>query len=67
VWPLIPEQFTKHFESAGEVVSVESNATAQFARLIRRETGFEITRTILRYDGRPITAEYIMRELQKGQ
>jgi len=66
VWPLVPEQFMKYLESAGEVVWVESNATAQFARLIRRETGIDVERTILRYDGRPITAEYILRELKKG-
>jgi 2-oxoglutarate ferredoxin oxidoreductase subunit alpha len=36
------------------------------ARLIRRETGFEIREKILRYDGLPITPEYILRELKGG-
>ena len=34
--------------------------TGQFARLIRRETGFHIADTVLRYDGLPLTPEYIL-------
>ncbi len=60
VWPLVPESFVKKITSAKKVISVESNATAQFARLIRRETGIEIGASILRYDGLPITPEYIV-------
>jgi len=63
VWPLVPGQFLGILEGAQEVVSVEGNATGQFARLIRRETGFEITKKVLRYDGLPITPEFILREL----
>jgi 2-oxoglutarate ferredoxin oxidoreductase subunit alpha len=66
VWPLIPEQFVEYLVSAAEVVCVESNATAQFAGLIRQETGLTVDDTVLRYDGRPITPEYILRELDKG-
>ncbi|MFH1652860.1 MAG: 2-oxoacid:acceptor oxidoreductase subunit alpha [Pseudomonadota bacterium] len=60
VWPLIPENFMKYLEAAKEVVSVEGNATGQFTKLIRREMGFEIKKKILRYDGLPITPEYIL-------
>lgn len=63
VWPLIPDRFLKYLETASDVIMVEGNATAQFARLIRRETGFEIPKRILRYDGLPITPEYIMRRI----
>ena len=63
VWPLDPEQFTHHLDSAKQVISIEGNATGQFAQLIRRETGFHIHRQILRYDGRPFTPEWILREL----
>ena len=65
VWPLVPHQFMKYLEAAREVVSVESNAFGQFARLLRRETGFNTTRTVLKYDGRVATPEYILRELGK--
>ncbi len=60
IWPLDPELFINHLCGAGRVVCVEGNATGQFARLIRRETGFEVHGHILRYDGLPLTPEYIM-------
>ncbi|MFA4971063.1 MAG: 2-oxoacid:acceptor oxidoreductase subunit alpha [bacterium] len=64
VWPLKPLQFMKRLESAKRTVAVEGNATAQFARLLRRETGFEIKERILRYDGLPITTEYILQGME---
>ena len=64
VWPLVPDQFLGYLKSAGEVVCVEGNVYGQLARLIRRETGFGVHRRVLRYDGLPITPEYIIRELR---
>ena len=66
VWPLVPDQFLGYLESAGEVVCVEGNVYGQLARLIRRETGFAFHRRVLRYDGLPITPEYILDELGKS-
>ena len=66
VWPLVPDQFLGYLESAGEVVCVEGNVYGQLARLIRRETGFGVHRRVLRYDGLPITPEYILRELGRS-
>jgi 2-oxoglutarate ferredoxin oxidoreductase subunit alpha len=63
VWPLVPEQFLSVLQGAGQVVSVEGNATGQLAKLIRQESGFEIKKRVGRYDGLPITTEYILREL----
>jgi 2-oxoglutarate ferredoxin oxidoreductase subunit alpha len=63
VWPLVPEHFVGHLESAAQVVCVEGNALGQLARLIRRETGFHIQKKVLRYDGLPITPGYILKEL----
>ena len=65
VWPLVPEQFMEHLEKAQEVVSVEGNAFSQLARLIRRETGFQIKKKVLRYDGLPLTPESILRKLNR--
>jgi len=64
VWPLVPEQFVARLEATKQVVCVESNALGQFARLIRRETGFEVTRSVRRYDGLPLTPAYILNELK---
>jgi 2-oxoglutarate/2-oxoacid ferredoxin oxidoreductase subunit alpha len=63
VWPLVEEQFIERLRRAGSVVCVEGNATGQLARLIRRETGFEIEERVSRYDGLPITPGFILREL----
>jgi 2-oxoglutarate ferredoxin oxidoreductase subunit alpha len=61
VWPLVPDHFVKVLEQSKQVICVESNATGQLAQLIRKETGFVIKKRILRYDGLPITPEYILR------
>ena len=65
VWPLVPEHFLPIFQAAGEIIGVEMNVTGQFSRLLRRETGTRIDKTILRYDGLPLTPEYILRELER--
>ncbi len=65
VWPLVPEHFVGLLHNAEEVVSVEGNALGQLARLIRRETGFVIEKQVLRYDGLPLTPEFILRELNR--
>jgi 2-oxoglutarate ferredoxin oxidoreductase subunit alpha len=64
VWPLVPEHFLPALEGAGRVIAVEGNAGGQFARLIRQASGFDITERISRYDGLPITPEYILREVE---
>lgn len=64
VWPLVPEQFLPFLLAAKTVVTVESNAFGQFARLLRRETGFQVHRQIRRYDGLPLTPGYILGHLE---
>lgn len=66
VWPLIPDQFLSYLQGADNVVMVEGNATAQFTRMICRETGLDLPHRILRYDGLPITPEYILGQFQSG-
>jgi 2-oxoglutarate ferredoxin oxidoreductase subunit alpha len=65
VWPLVPDLFIDTMQRAKDVVAVEGNATGQLARLIRRETGFHIVRLLQRYDGLPITPEFILRSLKQ--
>jgi len=67
VWPLVGEQFSEAIKGAKEVVCVEGNATGQLAGLIHRQTGFEIAKRVLRYDGLPLTPESILRELDRGE
>ncbi|NIO68488.1 MAG: hypothetical protein GTN71_05430, partial [Anaerolineae bacterium] len=56
---------TAALESARRVVAVEVNATAQLATLIRSQTGRQMDGTILKYDGRAFTPEYIIRVLSE--
>ena len=60
LWPFPTEAVTAALEQARRLIGVEGNATAQLATLIRANTGQTIDDTILRYDGRAFTAEYIM-------
>lgn len=64
VWPLVPAAFLPRLVSARTVVAVEGNSTAQFAGLLRKTTGFHIQKSVLRYDGRALTAGYVLERLQ---
>jgi 2-oxoglutarate ferredoxin oxidoreductase subunit alpha len=64
VWPLSEDQFLPQLASAKRAVCVEGNATGQLARLIRQETGFLFKDLVLRFDGLPITAAFILRGLE---
>jgi 2-oxoglutarate ferredoxin oxidoreductase subunit alpha len=44
-------------------ICIEQNATSQFARLMRTETGYEFGALINKYDGRPFLLEELVREL----
>jgi 2-oxoglutarate ferredoxin oxidoreductase subunit alpha len=46
------------------LVNVEGNATNQFGKLLRMETGVKYTHSINRYDGRPFTAKGIMQSME---
>jgi 2-oxoglutarate ferredoxin oxidoreductase subunit alpha len=63
VWPLPVSRVCPFLQSAKRLVAVESNATGQFARLVRAYTGVEVDGMILRFDGRPLSPEYILDRL----
>ena len=45
---------------ASRTICVENNATSQFARLMKMETGHQFTGTINKYDGRPFLLEEVL-------
>lgn len=66
LWPFPSTEkfnFMKILRGAKTVVCAEMNATGQFARLIRAETGFQCKALISRYDGRPFTTEKMIGEI----
>ncbi len=66
---LYPFPSTEKFDYLGVLgnarlsLCVENNATGQFSRLMRAETGYEFDAGINRYDGRPFTLEGLSGEL----
>lgn len=44
-------------------MAVENNYSGQFANLLRMATGHTLSRRILKWDGRPLSPEYILRHL----
>ena len=65
LWPFPAEAVSSVLDSANKSMVIENNATGQLARLIRRETGHKVNASILKFDGRPFSPEYIVRELKK--
>lgn len=55
--------YVKLLRNAARTICVENNATSQFARLMKAETGHAFSSTINRYDGRPWLLETLMGEL----
>ena len=65
VWPLATEAVISALGDGTKSVVIENNATAQMAHLIAAETGIKVGSTILKFDGRPFTPEYIVGQLKK--
>lgn len=64
LWPLPVDKVSPLLESAKRLITAESNATGQFARLLRAYTGVEPDQQIARFDGRPFSPEYILDRLE---
>lgn len=67
VYPLPePSGWFSLLESAKRTVCIENNATGQFARLLKTETGFACSDLITKFDGRPFLLEELMGEINAG-
>jgi 2-oxoglutarate ferredoxin oxidoreductase subunit alpha len=66
VFPLpLREQFdyVGFLNKAKRTICIEQNASGQFSRLMRAETGFEFSAGVHRYDGRPFSVEQLIGEI----
>lgn len=54
-----------YLRKAKNIIIVENNLTAQFAKLIRMYTGIEITKKVLKYDGLPFSVEEVTEKIIK--
>jgi 2-oxoglutarate ferredoxin oxidoreductase subunit alpha len=60
-----PFDYIAYLEKAEHTICVEQNATGQFARLMKAETGYEFGSQINKFDGRPFTVERLTGELHE--
>jgi 2-oxoglutarate ferredoxin oxidoreductase subunit alpha len=63
LWPFPAQAVARSLRRPRKLVMVEMNATGQFNRLLRQETGMMADHLVLKYDGAPFTPEYILRAL----
>ena len=63
LWPFPAKAVARSLGRPIKLVMVEMNATGQFNRLLRQETGITADHLVLKYDGAPLTPEYILRAL----
>jgi 2-oxoglutarate ferredoxin oxidoreductase subunit alpha len=66
MWPLPVEKVTAALEGARRLIAVEQNYTGQLATLIRAYTDVKVDALINRYDGRPMSPEYILTRLKEA-
>ncbi len=64
IWPFPTQLVTSILSKAKQSFCVENNATGQLAHIIRAETGRKVTGKILKFDGRPFSSRYIIKELK---
>lgn len=57
-FPLHPD-IKKYFDQAKCIISVENNATAQFAGLLKLELDIQVTNNLLKYNGEPFSIEEV--------
>lgn len=64
VYPL-PIEGKKLLSKTKDIVVVENNAVGQFADLLEREYGVEVSERVLQYDGNPFSVETLVKRLSK--
>ena len=67
IWPFPDAKATPLIEAARELVAVEGNQSGQFAHLVRAMMGRRADRMVLRWDGRPLSPEYILAKLEEAK
>lgn len=65
VWPFPASEMVGLLKDAKKVLTVENNAGGQLARLLRRETGLQVSGSVLKYDGRPFNLDYLIDRIKK--
>ncbi len=64
IWPLPVKSLIEKAGKAKMVINVEQNATGQLASIVSEITGIFCDTSILKFDGRPMSSQYIYREVR---
>ena len=65
VYPMPREATLAQIKKCKRIISVEANMCNSLCREVLAQTAFEVTEHINRWDGEPLTGEYIVREFKK--
>ncbi|WP_321418974.1 2-oxoacid:acceptor oxidoreductase subunit alpha [uncultured Methanomethylovorans sp.] len=65
IFPMNKEAIRSLILKKGTTVCVESNATGQFAKILKTEADIPVDMNLLRYDGMPFTSGYLIRALRE--
>jgi 2-oxoglutarate ferredoxin oxidoreductase subunit alpha len=65
LWPFPAKSVADAVRKARSSYAIENNATGQLARLIKAETGYDVSGRILKFDGRPFSPAYIVEAVRK--
>lgn len=64
VYPLPQKLLLKYKDVVKDIINIEQNATGQLASLLRESMGLICNKSILKYDGRQLSVDYILNEIQ---
>jgi 2-oxoglutarate ferredoxin oxidoreductase subunit alpha len=70
LWPLRTERISEYLgngnpDTLEKVILIEGNHDAQLAKLIKQETGIDIPKRILKYDGRPFFLDEVIKLIEE--
>jgi 2-oxoglutarate ferredoxin oxidoreductase subunit alpha len=65
LWPFPAKAVADAVHRTPNTYAIENNATGHLARLIKVETGYDVSGRILKYDGRPFAPAYIAQAVKK--
>ncbi len=65
LWPFPKNRAEEIFAQSRKKIIIENNSAGQLGWLLRAQTGLAADESILKYDGRPFSAEYIIDLMRK--
>jgi len=67
IWPLPTKLLLEKSKKAAKIINVEQNATGQLASLISEKTGIFCDFSLLKFDGRPMSSQYIYAKVRENE